>query len=117
MKLALVKDDGQIAHVAVSGKVTQHDFSAVQEPLLELLGPEVYRRHVTLDLSNTMYIDSSGVGWLLTCHKRMREGGGKLALEKTPSIVANLLRLLKLATMFGIDPPRDEISPEAGGLA
>lgn len=117
MKLAIAKDDGQTAHVKISGKVTQHDFSAVQEPLVELLGPNVYHRHVVLDLSDTMYIDSSGVGWLLTCHKRMREGGGKLSLEKTPSIVANLLRLLKLATLFGIDPPSEDTNPQAGGLA
>src|SRR2546427_11572255 len=117
MKLAIAKDDGQGARVNVSGKVTQHDFSTTQEPLAELLGPSVYGRQVTLDLTDTMYLDSSGVGWLLACHKRMREAGGKLTLENAPSIVANLLRLLKLSRLLGIDPPTNESSPEAGGLA
>ena len=117
MKLAIAKDDDQGARVKVSGKVTQHDFSAVQEPLAELLGPSVYSRQITLDLADTMYLDSSGVGWLLTCHKRVREAGGKLRLENTPSIVANLLRLLKLSRLLGIDPPSADESFEAGGLA
>src|SRR5262245_49064250 len=104
MKLAIAKDDSQGVCVTVSGKVTQHDFAPTQDTLVDLLGPTVYSRQVTLDLSDTMYLDSSGVGWLLACHKRMREGGGKLTLQNPPSIVANLLRLLKLATLFGIDP-------------
>src|SRR5262245_16176591 len=117
MKLAIAKDDDQGARVKISGKVTQHDFSPVQEPLAELLGPSVYGRNVTLDLRDTMYLDSSGVGWLLACHKRMREAGGKLTLENTPSIVANLLRLLKLSRLLGIDPPAPDESFQAGGLA
>ena len=40
--------------------------------------------------------------------QRMRESGGKLTLENTPSIVANLLRLLKLSKLFAIDPPSDD---------
>jgi anti-sigma B factor antagonist len=117
MKLAIVKDDSQSVRVAVAGKVTQHNLSPFQEPLVELLGPGIYSRHVTLDMSETMYLDSSGVGWLLMCHKRMRESGGKLTLENTPSIVANLLRLLKLAKHFAIEQPGEEPEPEAGGLA
>ena len=117
MKLAIVKDDGQSVRVTVAGKVTQYNLSPVQEPLAELLGPAVYGRYVTLDLSETMYLDSSGVGWLLMCHKRMREAGGKLTLQNPPSIVANLLRLLKLAQLFEIDPPGEDSAPEAGGLA
>src|SRR5262245_1867355 len=117
MKLAIAKDDGQGARVSISGKVTQHDFSSAQEPLAELLGPSVYGRQVTLDFSNTMYLDSAGIGWLLACHKRMREAGGKRTLENVPSIVANLLRLLKLSRLLGIDPPGPDESFQSEGLA
>jgi anti-sigma B factor antagonist len=117
MKLAVAKDDDQGARVRISGKVTQHDFASVQEPLADLLGPSVYGRHVTLDLTDTMYLDSSGVGWLLTCHKRLREKGGKLTLENVPSIVTNLLRLLKLSRLLGVDPPGTDESFQAEGLA
>jgi anti-anti-sigma factor len=122
MKLAIAKDDSQGVRVAISGKVTQHDFTGKPEPLVDLLGPTVYGRNVTLDMSDTMYLDSAGVGWLLTCHKRTREAGGSLKLDKTPSIVLNLLRLLKLSKLLGIDPagsdgPGGDAPPEAGGLA
>ncbi|MBW8885926.1 MAG: hypothetical protein JF612_14390, partial [Planctomycetia bacterium] len=54
MKLAIAKDDQHGARVKINGKVTQHDFSTAQEPLVNLLGPSVYGRHVTLDLTDTM---------------------------------------------------------------
>jgi anti-anti-sigma factor len=117
MKLAVAKDDDQGARLTISGKVTQHDFTSSQEPLAELLGPSVYGRRVTLDLAGTMYLDSAGVGWLIACHKRIREAGGTLKLENVPSIVANLLRLLKLSRLLGLDPPGPEDSFQAEGLS
>ncbi len=77
----------------------------------------MYSRQVTLDLANTMYLDSAGVGWLIACHKRIREKGGTLKLDNVPSIVANLLRLLKLSRVLGLDPPGKDESFQAEGLA
>ena len=116
MKLSIANDHGQTVQVNVSGKVTQHDFGPVQEPLAELLGPGAYGRHVVLDLSDAPYMDSSGVGWLLMCHKRMRTAGGRLKLQGAQPVVANMLRLLKLDKVFSGEASGDELS-EAGGLA
>ena len=117
MKLSLGKADGDSIQVLVSGKVTQHDFGPIQEPLEALVGPGVYARRISLDMADASYMDSSGVGWLLTCHKRVREAGGKLKLCNVQPIIANMLRLLRLSQMFGIDAPIDEATPEAGGLS
>jgi len=104
MKLSIARDDGQTVQVAVAGPVTQRELSPFHEPLGELLGPGGYARQVRLDLSNTSYLDSSGVGWLLTCHKRIRQAGGKLILCALHPTVANVLRVLKLDKLFEIEP-------------
>jgi anti-sigma B factor antagonist len=117
MKLSLGKSDGETFQILVSGKITQHDFGPVQEPLEALIGPGVYARQIELDMSNATYMDSSGVGWLLTCHKRVREAGGRLTIVNVQAIIANMLRLLKLSRMFGLDGPTEEATPEAGGLS
>jgi anti-anti-sigma factor len=116
MKLSIANDDGQTVQVNVAGQVTQQDFGPIHEPLLELLGPGAYARHVALDLSDAPYMDSSGVGWLLMCHKRMRESGGKLAVHHAQPVVANMLRLLKLDKILSGEASADTL-PEAGGLA
>jgi anti-anti-sigma factor len=103
MKLSIAKDDGQRVQVAVTGPMTQQDGGAFGEPLAELLGPRAYARQVRLDLRETSHVDSSGVGWLLTCHKRMRQAGGKLTLHAPHPIVANVLRVLKLEKVFEIE--------------
>jgi anti-sigma B factor antagonist len=114
MKLSIAQDDGQNVHVAVEGRVTQRELPPLNEPLQELLGPDAYARQVRLDLSNTDYLDSSGVGWLLTCHKRMRQAGGRLTLHSPHPIVANVLHVLKLEKVFHIEPEAGGSKPGSG---
>ena len=114
MKLSIAQDDGQSVRVAVQGHVTQKELAPPTEPLVDLLGPGAYARQVRLDLSNTEYLDSSGVGWLLTCHKRMRQAGGHLTLHAPHPIVANVLRVLKLERVFTIEPPMAGTVPLTG---
>jgi len=105
MKLSIAKDDGQSVDVSVSGSVTQRELSPYQEPLVELLGPSAYGRRIRLDLRETSYVDSSGVGWLLACHKRMKQAGGKLTLRDPHPTVANTLKMLKLEKVLEIEGP------------
>ena len=87
MKLSLGNGEGNSLRVWVVGKVTQHDFGPIQEPLETLVGPGVYSRQITLDMADTSYMDSSGVGWLLTCHKRCREAGGQITLCNVTPVI------------------------------
>jgi anti-sigma B factor antagonist len=94
MQLSYTERDG-ITTVAIAGRIT----FATLEPGQDLLAremPDVYTRRVLLDLSGTDYIDSTGVSWLLTCHKHCREGGGKLVLHSLTPLVKQVLQVLKL---------------------
>jgi anti-anti-sigma factor len=94
--------DDNAVRVALAGHVTQRDLDPLQDPLIELLGPGGYGRIVRLDLSEASYLDSSGVGWLLSCHKRMKQAGGRLMLERPHPMVANVLKVLKLERVFNL---------------
>ena len=106
MQLSIAKDDGQSVQIAVTGRVTQSDFGPIHEPLAQLLGPNAYARKIRLDLSDTNYLDSSGVGWLLTCHKNFQTSGGKLLLHSVPPMVDQVLRLLQLHHLLTIKTDR-----------
>ena len=103
MKLSLGADDGQSVHVAVSGEITQKTITPFQEPLADLLGADCYSRQVLLDMRESPYLDSSGVGWLLKCHKAFRQAGGKLVLQSLQPLVANTLRVLNLEKIFNVE--------------
>ena len=94
--------DGECISVDTEGKITQSDFSPGAEPLAQLLGPDVYKRVVLLNLSESDYIDSSGVGWLLNIHKRFREAGGSLVIHSLSPMVTQILRVLKMEQVLQV---------------
>jgi anti-anti-sigma factor len=87
------RDD--ITIVAVSGRITYSTLDPTTDPLAVQI-PDIYSRRAFFDLSGTEYIDSSGVSWLLLCHKRFREGGGKLVIHSINPLVKQVLAVLKL---------------------
>jgi anti-sigma B factor antagonist len=112
MKLTLGIDDGQTVRVAVTGEITQKTVSPLEEPLAELLGPDCYTRQVCLDMSEAPYLDSSGIGWLLKCHKQFRQSGGKLILHSPQPLVANTFRVLNLEKVFHLGPAPTGANPK-----
>ena len=57
---------------------------------------------VVLDLTGLTYIDSAGVGELMSCFTSMRNQGGHLKLMNLQKNVHNLLQITKLYTIFEI---------------
>jgi anti-anti-sigma factor len=100
VKLALKSDDGEVAYVAISGEISQRHTLPNEELLTELLGPDCYRRRVLLDLRDVSIIDSSGVGWLLGCHKRFRAAGGVMVLHSLSPLARQVLYTLKMYLVF-----------------
>lgn len=57
---------------------------------------------VSIDLSKTRFIDSSGLGVLLSLNKSLRAQGGVLKLLNPSSAVAQLIELTRLHRVFEI---------------
>jgi anti-sigma B factor antagonist len=59
-------------------------------------------RRLLVDFSRTGYIDSSGLGALVSVSKRIREAGGELRLAGLNDDLRSLFELTKLDTLFTI---------------
>lgn len=59
-------------------------------------------RRILIDFSRTGYIDSSGLGALVSISKRIREAGGDLRLSGLNEDLRSLFELTKLDTLFAI---------------
>ena len=57
-------------------------------------------RKFIVDFSKTDYIDSSGLGVLVTLSKKIREQGGQLSLVSLSEDLRTLFELTKLDTLF-----------------
>jgi anti-sigma B factor antagonist len=65
-------------------------------------------RRLLIDFSSTGYIDSSGLGALVSISKRIREAGGELRLAGLNEDLRSLFELTKLDTLFTITETPDQ---------
>ena len=65
-------------------------------------------RKFLIDCSRTGYIDSSGLGALVTLSKRVREANGDLRIAGLNEDLRALFELTKLDTLFHIAPSAEE---------
>jgi anti-anti-sigma regulatory factor len=100
MKLTLmpVRNDNVI-RVRSEGSVSRR---SPEDPLQTLLGPHCYTHKVLLNVDQSQGIDTSGVCWLVSSHKRFAQVGGKLVLYDVPPVVLDFLNFLRLTPMLHI---------------
>lgn len=95
MEINVTADDGEVLRIEGSGPITQGDVSRFDDPMRDLLGEAGFARKVVFGLANVEYIDSSGMSWLMACHKRCRKEGGKLVIHSVPPVVMEVIKILK----------------------
>jgi anti-sigma B factor antagonist len=61
-----------------------------------------------IDFAQTGYIDSSGLGVLVSLSKKIREQGGELRLSSLNEDLRTLFELTKLDTLFRIADTKEQ---------
>ena len=92
---------GDVRVVDVSGKITLGDGSSA---LRRLLQDELAQgnKKILLNLRNVSYIDSSGIGELVSGFTTVANQGGTLKLLGLTHRIKDLLQITKLYTIFDI---------------
>lgn len=75
-------------------------------PVMELLTGNLTQgnKKVLLDLSQLKFINSTGLGMLLTAVSKTRNAGGELVLCNAPEQMRKLLQITKLESVFISQP-------------
>ena len=102
MKLSLQSEEDGIVRLQNEGEIRLGDQLRERSSVEEVLGPDCYSRRILLDLRNTSYIDSAGVGWLVKFHKLCQQFGGVLVLHSLPPAIMAILRLLHMERFLHI---------------
>jgi anti-sigma B factor antagonist len=92
--------------VDVDGQLIVGNRQELKQKVLDEL--ESGERKFLVDFANTGYIDSSGLGVLVSLSKKIREQGGELRLANLNEDLRTLFELTKLDTLFNIADSRDE---------
>ena len=106
MKASTRQVDG-VTIVDLSGRITLGEGSVVlRDTIKDLLGKGA--KQILLNLGDVSYIDSSGIGELVSAFTSVRNQGGELKLLHLTKKVHDLLQITKLYTVF--DVQEDEAS-------
>jgi anti-sigma B factor antagonist len=98
---ATYRDAGPVTVLDMSGRITLGDGSALlRKTLRELL--EQKRIRILLNLADVDYIDSSGIGELVSGYTSVKNRGGELKLLHLTKKVHDLLQITKLFTVFDV---------------
>jgi anti-sigma B factor antagonist len=100
MKTSNRQVDG-VTIVDCSGRITLGEGSVIlRDSVRELLGKG--NKKILLNLGDVNYIDSSGIGELVSAYTTVKNQGGELKLLNLTKKVHDLLQITKLYTVFDI---------------
>jgi anti-sigma B factor antagonist len=109
MTFSVRKESNGVVVVAVDGQLIVGNRQELKQRILDAL--EAGDRKFLVDFSRTGYIDSSGLGVLVSLSKKIRDQGGDLRLAGLNEDLKTLFELTKLDTLFGIsDSPGEALT-------
>ena len=92
---------GDVTIVDVSGRIALGEESAaLRELILNMLSEG--QSKILLNLAGVNYIDSSGLGALVSAFTSVRKAGGEMKLVNLTDKVDNLMEITRLYTVFDI---------------
>jgi anti-sigma B factor antagonist len=100
---------GPVTVLALAGKLTLDNAVDLKGRVTNLLGNG--QKQIVLNLAEVTYIDSSGLGEMVSCHTTATREQGAIRLADVGKRGLNLLVLTKLNMVFDVhDSDRDAIA-------
>ena len=101
-----VRTNGDTVVVAIEGTLMANNRGEFKELLLDAMarGGRLFR----IDLSDTSYIDSSGLGVLVSVAKAVRKQGGEMRITNVNDELRTLFELTKLDTLVPVEGSEGE---------
>jgi anti-sigma B factor antagonist len=102
MKMTIsTRQVGGVTVVDISGRIELGEESAALRDLVcDLLSKG--DKEILLNLGDVHYIDSSGLGSLVSAFTRVRKQGGELKLLNLTNKVSDVMQITKLYTVFDV---------------
>lgn len=100
------REVGDVAIIDFSGKITLGEGSSVLRNTIQGLLHGGHRK-ILLNLADVDYIDSSGIGELVSAYTAVRNASGDMKLLQLTRRVHDILQITKLFTVFDVQSDED----------
>ena len=94
------QNEGAACTIALSGEVDVYTSPRLKQELIEVVGSGCV--HIVVDLENLSFIDSSGLGVLVSGLRRVKEKGGTMRLVCTKDSILKIFRITGLDKVFAL---------------
>ncbi|HEV3214431.1 MAG TPA: STAS domain-containing protein [Vicinamibacterales bacterium] len=101
------RNAGKITVLDLSGKITLGEGDVLLKDKLHSLLNQG-RKDVLLNLARVQYVDSAGLGAIVSAYTTMTRDGGSLKLANVTKKLGDLLSITKLLTVFETFDSEDE---------
>lgn len=99
-----ISDQDGITLVEVDGELTVGNRERFKQVVLERV--EAGERKFLMDFGESSYIDSTGLGALVSLSRKIREAGGRMRLTGLNEDLRTLFELTRLDTVFDLADTR-----------
>ena len=101
-----VRRDGEITVVDLAGRFDAVSAPEVKADLHRLI--EEGHTHLVVNLGGMEFIDSAGLGALVSCLRRAAAEGGDLRLAEVPAFCRSIFELTRLTRVFDVTESESE---------
>jgi anti-anti-sigma factor len=91
-----------VVQLETSGTVSRDGWGMGTNPIEQACGPDIYSKKVLLSMATCRYLDSTGVEWLLRCHKRFATAGGMLVIHSVAPVVGQILKMMRMELVLNL---------------
>jgi anti-sigma B factor antagonist len=106
LAISTEQPEPNVAVIALTGEVDLHTCPELKDELLGVIGDGA--THVVVDLTETTFIDSTGLGVLIRGVERLTTEGGHLAVVCVDPNMVKVFEVTGLDRVFTIYATRDE---------
>lgn len=103
---ATSREVGEVSVIDMDGRITLGEGSALLRDLVQEKLSTGHKK-IVMNLAGINYIDSTGLGELVSAYRLIKSEGGELKLLNLNKKVTDLLQITKLYTVFDIHSQED----------
>jgi len=101
MNIEHFNTENNAINIKVTGEMDAHGCSQIANDLENLLNSDTVQ-HISLDIDNVTFLDSSGVGVIVFLFKRLKSSGGSLEISNVNGQPKELITLLRVSSVIPV---------------
>ncbi len=101
MNIECLNTEDNAINIKVSGEMDAYGCSQISNDLENLLNSDIVQ-HISLDIDNVTFLDSSGVGVIVFLFKRLKSSGGSLEISNVNGQPKELIDLLRVSSVIPV---------------